>query len=79
MAQSRVLLTGNLYSHHYDLVIGNGTPVFAGQALSLQVPDQRDAEKDIDAIGWALQDLRDRAPQLDAGILTLIPTVGVEC
>jgi hypothetical protein len=76
LVNKRVPLQGAVYSHHFDLVIGNDQPYFAGQMLSLELPDQRRVEKDIDAAGWTIQDLRQYAPDLSAAVLALMPADG---
>src|SRR6266850_2314066 len=71
--KTRFPLQGQLSPHHFDLVAGNGHPFFAAQALSLQLVDQRTLERDINAAGWALEDIQARNAQFPIALLAVPP------
>lgn len=76
LLKTRYELAGARASHHFDVVAANGHPIFAAQALSLEVPDARSVEKDINAAGWSLQDVQHREPNFPMAILALMPVAG---
>ena len=45
-------------SHQFDLAVVNGRPRYAAEAVSFQVPSERDIGKAVDAAAFAIEDLR---------------------
>ena len=76
LLKTRYVLAGARAPHHFDVVAANGQPIFAAQALSLEVPDARSVEKDINAAAWSLQDVKHRELAFPMAILALMPADG---
>ena len=60
-------------AHHFDVVAANGHALFAAQTLSLEGPDQRRVETEINAAGWSLRDVKEFQPDFPTVIIALIP------
>jgi len=71
--KTRFSLQGKLSPHHFDLVAGNGHPFFAAQALSRQLTEQRSLERDINAAGWALEDVQAKNAEFPIALVAVPP------
>ena len=60
-------------AHHFDVVAANGHALFAAQTLSLEGPDQRRVETEINAAGWSLRDVKDLQADFPTAIIALLP------
>jgi hypothetical protein len=65
------LLSGGINSYRFDAVAMNGQPYVAAQGFSFEVSDQNELERNVDALGFAVADVRDRFPDLPIGIVAL--------
>jgi hypothetical protein len=66
-------LQGQLDTHRFDVVVGDGIPYFAAQGLSFEVPDTKALNTAIDVTAWAVDDVKRRDRTLPLGILALPP------
>ena len=60
-------------AHHFDVVAANGHALFAAQTLSLEGPDQRRVETDINAAGWSLRAVKELQANFPTAIVALLP------
>lgn len=64
---------GKTGKHTFDLGVSNGHTYFLAQAISFEIADSREIEKQVDATSWAIKDL-DRSGNMPAiGVVTLPP------
>ncbi len=67
------LIEGKFDQHEFDVVVTNGRPFLAAQALSFELRDRNRLETDIDAIAWSIDDVRKRNPRLPLAVVVLPP------
>lgn len=60
--------------HSLDLVVGNGHPFFAAEALSFQGQFSDEMRKEVDAALWVIEDVRKADKHLPLAILALKPS-----
>lgn len=65
-------LEGSLEHHKFDVVVANGRPFFAAQALSFENPDAP-LETEVDAAAFAISDVRKRHRELPVAVVALPP------
>lgn len=63
LLRKRYTLEGSLDRHHFDVVVGNGIPYFAAQALSFEFPDLTTLKKTMDATAWTVADVLEQTQQ----------------
>ncbi|WP_310569319.1 DUF3037 domain-containing protein [Gemmatimonas sp.] len=73
LIRERVAIEGKYSSHSFDLVVANGHPYFAAQALSFEVPRYSDLKKSVEAVAWNLDDVHDLLPNLPLAVIALTP------
>lgn len=66
-------IPGKRKLHVFDGVVMNGVPYFAVQGISFELPEARQLNLQIDALAWAVADVRDRETDIPIGILALPP------
>jgi hypothetical protein len=72
--QHRVPIEGKFSSHVFDLVLANGRPMLAAEGLSFEGPDSDALRGEVDAIAWAVDDVRKGGRRrLPLGIVALPP------
>lgn len=64
-------LTGKVERHRFDAVAKNGHPFLVAHGLSFENPDEREVMRSVDALGFAVRDIRDEQPDLPIGIVGL--------
>jgi len=67
------LLEGARDKHSLDLVVGNGHPFFAAEALSFQGQYPGEMRKEADAALWVIEDIRKANKKLPLAVLALPP------
>lgn len=60
-------------NHSLDLVIGNGHPFFAAEALSFQGQDPVEMRKEVDAALWVIEDIKKADKNFPLAVLALPP------
>jgi hypothetical protein len=66
-------LTGQLESHRVDVVLGNGRPLAAVQALSFEGADTLALQRDVDATAWLVEDMKRKHKALPMAVFLLPP------
>jgi len=66
-------IKGKLDQHPFDVVVANGKPFFAAQALSFEIADTRTLDKEFQATAWAITDVRSGNRDFPVAVLTLPP------
>ena len=68
-------VTGRYYQHEFDVVFANGRPFAAVNALSFEMANRSQLQKDIDATAWIVDDVRmnPKTEDLPLAIYTLPP------
>lgn len=64
---------GEVEKHRFDVVVGNGSPYLAAHALSFEVQPGPPLDRLVDATAWAVNDVRQKRPELPLAILALPP------
>ncbi len=64
---------GHVDSHKFDVVVRNGAPIYAAHGISFEVGLPRDLAKDVAAVAWAFDDVRQRLPDLPLALVALPP------
>lgn len=69
-------LGGVRQDHYFDVALANGSPYFAAQSASFEVPDptSKALHQRLDSIAWALSDARPREQGIEIGVMALPPT-----
>jgi hypothetical protein len=67
------VLKGSLSEHEFDVVLKNGRPLLAANALSFLVPDTMTLRRDVDATAFAMEDVLRKPSELRAGIVVVPP------
>ncbi|MGC8541996.1 MAG: DUF3037 domain-containing protein [Phycisphaerae bacterium] len=73
--KSKYSVQGETGKHTFDLAAANGHPYFLAQAISFEIADEREIEKQVDAAAWAIEDVRKQLAELPIGVVTLPPKV----
>lgn len=68
------LVEGKRDEHAFDLVVGNGHPFFAAEALSFQGEYSQEMRKEVDAALWVIEDVRKADKKLPLAVLALPPS-----
>jgi len=74
LVKSHVWINGNLDEHEFDVVIQNHIPLVAARGLSFEVPESPELERDVDALAWAIDDIRRTSDKPKLGVIALPPT-----
>lgn len=67
---------GELDRHHVDLAVAKERVYMAADALSFENPDESELRESIQAMAFAMNDLRRRNPQLPLAVAVLLPLDG---
>jgi hypothetical protein len=67
-------LEGKLGEHQFDVVLGDGKPLAAVNALSFEVASKRALQMEVDATAWALDDVRHLDDKIPLAVFVLPPT-----
>jgi len=70
----RHLVEGKRDQHSFDLVVGNGHPFFAAEALSFQGEYSPEMRQEVDAALWVIEDVRKADKKLPLAVLALPPS-----
>jgi hypothetical protein len=73
VAKNKVL-TGQLESHTFDVVLANAKPFAAVQALSFEVDKGPELNRDVDAAAWILEDVSKKHPHMPIAMFLLPPS-----
>jgi hypothetical protein len=66
-------LSGHLESHRVDVVLSNGKPLAAVQALSFEGGDSSALQKEVDATAWLVEDVKRKHRMLPVAVFLLPP------
>jgi hypothetical protein len=66
-------LSGHLEWHRLDVILGNGKPLAAVQALSFEGGDSPALQKEVDATAWLVGDVKRRHRTLPVAVFLLPP------
>jgi len=69
-------LQGKLGEHRFDVVLANGKPLAAVDALSFEVASNGNLQRELDATAWALDDVRHLDEDLPLAVFALPPPNG---
>jgi len=69
----RCQIKGDLESHKVDVVVRNGSPLLGANALSFQVKPTERFEKEVDALKWTIEDIKNINNQIQLSVITLPP------
>lgn len=75
---SQTSLHGKRQYHTFDAVVANGIPYFAAHGISFELPEAKKLHMQVDAVAWAIADVRDSDRTLPIGVMTLPPREGEE-
>ncbi len=73
LVKSHDWIQGRLDEHELDLVVRNGAPLLAAEGLSFEVPASQDLWREMDALKWAIVDLREAKAVPKIGVIALPP------
>jgi hypothetical protein len=73
MVEKNSELSGHLESHRFDVILGNGKPLAAVQALSFEGGDSPALQKEVDATAWIVEDVRRKHRTLPVAVFLLPP------
>jgi hypothetical protein len=66
-------LSGHLESHTVDVILGNGKPLAAVQALSFEGADSPALQREVDATAWLIEDVKRKHRTLPVAVFLLLP------
>jgi len=66
-------LAGHLESHQFDVLLANGRPLAAVQALSFEGGDSPALQKEVDATAWIIEDVKRKYRNLPVAVFLLPP------
>ena len=66
-------LSGRVESHIVDVIVGNGKPLAAVQALSFEGGDSHTLQRDVDATAWIVGDVKRKHKELPVAVFLLPP------
>jgi hypothetical protein len=66
-------LSGHLESHRVDVILGNGRPFAAVQALSFERADSPSLQREVDATAWLVEDVKRKHRTLPVAVFLLPP------
>lgn len=69
----KVTVEGNIESHDFDVTVGNGRVVTAALALSFERQSAQTLQRDYASAAWAIEDVRNRDPELPLAVVMLPP------
>jgi hypothetical protein len=67
----KALLPGKVEQHRFDAVAENGAPFIAMHGLSFELADDGEVIRNVDALGFAIQDVKSSRPDLRLGVVAL--------
>ena len=68
------MLEGKLGEHRFDVVLANGKPLAAVDAISFEVRSKANLQREVDATAWALDDVRRLNKDMPLAVFVLPPT-----
>ena len=69
----RKSVAGRAEPQRFDLIVGNGTPVFVSHALSFEADAALPSEQALRALAFRIEDVRKLQPKLTFGVYALPP------
>lgn len=66
-------LIGAVLPHRFDVVVMNGKPFYAAQGISFEGSDERSTDKEVAALAWAFEDVREEKPDMPLALVALPP------
>lgn len=69
--RKKALLPGRVEKHRFDAIAENGAPFIAMHGLSFELADEGEIIRNVDALGFAIQDVKVSRPELELGIVAL--------
>ena len=69
-------LKGKLDEHRFDVVLADGKPLAAVDALSFELASRANLQREVDATAWAFDDVRHLDESLSLAAFILPPTNG---
>jgi DUF3037 family protein len=73
LMQRTLSLDGLVDRHEFDVGVANGKPLLALNALSFEARDDKKLQTEVDAVAWAIDDVRKVHRTLPIGVLLLPP------
>lgn len=73
VVQQRTTIPGKFETHRFDIAIVNGRPLLGAQAISFEVPESEALQRDVDAVAWAIDDVRKRYKTTELAVVALPP------
>jgi hypothetical protein len=73
LVKRKAAITGRVEPHTFDLVVANGKPFFAAEGLSFESADPDSINAEIEALAWAVDDVKKELRALPVAILALPP------
>jgi hypothetical protein len=70
----RRALEGQFGEHLFDVVLANGKPLAAVEAISFEVRSKANLQREVDATAWALDDVRRLDKDMPLAVFVLPPT-----
>jgi hypothetical protein len=67
-------LEGKLSEHVFDVILANGKPLAAVDAISFEVRSKANLQREVDATAWALDDVRRLDKNMPLAVFVLPPT-----
>ena len=68
------MLEGKVGEHRFDVVLANGKPLAAVDAISFEVRSKANLQREVDATAWALDDVRRLNKDMPLAVFVLPPT-----
>lgn len=76
LVQRSLPLVGRVAEHHFDVGVANGKPLVAIDALSFEVTQDKRLQTEVDAVAWAIDDVRRARKQLPIAVVLRPPRGG---
>jgi Protein of unknown function (DUF3037) len=76
LLQTDFPIEGAVERHRYDLAVENGHLVTAALALSFEGQNFHNLQREYSAAAWALEDVRNRVPDVPLAVIMLPPASG---
>jgi hypothetical protein len=73
LVKRRKSLPGRIEDHVFDLVVGNGKPIFAAEGLSFETADSEAIKGEIAALAWAVDDVKKMDRNFPLSVIALPP------
>lgn len=74
IVKKNVPFRGHFDSHQFDIGARNGQPIFGANAISFQSPQHETTRKTVDAVAWAIDDVRKEYAELPMAVVAAFPS-----